>query len=317
MDIWRQIQKKNFTDWKKFAAFLQIDSAHILPSPRFPLNIPLRLASKIEKNNLNDPILRQFLPTKSELKETLGFTSDAVGDTSSLKAKKMLHKYKGRALLVCTSGCAMNCRFCFRQKFPYETEEKSFDKELEMIAADSSLSEIILSGGDPLSLSDRTLKELITNLDAIPHLKRLRFHSRFPIGIPERIDTSFLNILKSTRLQVFFLIHCNHPSEFDSDVMIALKKIQHLGIPVLNQSVLLKGVNDSVPILKSLVETLVDNGIVPYYLHQLDRVQGTAHFEVSEETGRSLLNELSKEVSGYALPRYVREIAGEASKIAL
>lgn len=317
MTSWRQIQKQNFTDWKKLAAFLEIDEHAILTNTSFPLNLPLRLAQKIQKNNLNDPILRQFLPTPKELEAAPGYRADAVGDGPARKERKLLHKYKGRALLVCTSACAMNCRFCFRQKFPYETEEKSFDRELEAIANDDSLTEIILSGGDPLSLSDRTLQHLISKLDKIPHLKRLRFHSRFPIGIPERIDASFLNVLKSTRLQIFFLVHCNHPHELDDAVAAALKKIQLLGIPVLNQGVLLKGVNDSLPVLKALVEKLVDNGIVPYYLNQLDRVQGTAHFEVAEEQGLKLLKELSKEVSGYAIPRYVREIPGMPSKTAL
>ena len=317
MSSWRQIQKQNFTDWKKLAAFLQIDTDHILQRPRFSLNLPLRLAQKIKKNTPNDPILRQFLPTKEELKLTPGFATDAVGDGPARKAKKLLHKYKGRALIVCTSACAMNCRFCFRQKFPYETEEKSFEDEIAAIAADPSISEIILSGGDPLSLSDKTLQSLISSLDKIPHLKRLRFHSRFPIGIPERIDASFLNLLKSTRLQVVFIIHCNHPSELDTEVIAALKKIQFLGIPILNQSVLLKGVNDSVATLKTLVEKLVDNGIMPYYLNQLDRVEGAAHFEVEVEKGMALLKQLASEVSGYAIPRYVQEIAGEPGKTTL
>lgn len=317
MNSWRQIQKQNFTDWKKLAAFLQIDTDHILARPRFSLNLPLRLAQKIKKNTPNDPILRQFLPTKDELKVAPGFTPDAVGDSPSRKGKKLLHKYKGRALIVCTSACAMNCRFCFRQKFPYETEEKSFEDEVKAIAADASISEIILSGGDPLSLSDRTLQDLISSLDKIPHLTRLRFHSRFPIGIPERIDASFLKVLKSTRLQVFFIIHSNHPSELDAEVLAALKKIQLLGIPILNQSVLLKGVNDSVATLKALVEKLVDNGILPYYLNQLDRVEGAAHFEVDEEKGKALLKQLASEISGYGIPRYVREIAGEPGKTTL
>jgi len=315
--MWRQIQKQNFTDWKKLSAFLQLDAAHILQRPGFPLNLPLRLAQKIKKNTLNDPILRQFLPTKDELRTVPGFNSDPVGDIPSRKEKKLLHKYKGRALLVCTSACAMNCRFCFRRNFPYETEEKSFDAELQVIERDPSISEIILSGGDPLSLSDQTLRVLISSLSAIPHLKKLRFHTRFPVGIPERIDAGFLDILQSTRLQVVFIIHCNHPDELDKEVLAALKKIQFLGIPILNQTVLLKGVNDSVPILKALMEKLTDNGVIPYYLHQLDKVQGAAHFEVSEEKGLFLLQQLSCELPGYAVPRYVKEVSGESSKTAL
>lgn len=317
MTSWRQIQRQNFTDWKRLSAFLELDTAHVLQHPDFPLNLPLRLAQKIKKNTFDDPILRQFLPTRAELKTVLGFNSDPIGDLSARKEKKLLHKYKGRALLVCTSACVMNCRFCFRQNFPYETQEKSFDAELQTIAKDPSISEIILSGGDPLSLSDQTLGSLISSLSKIPHLKKLRFHTRFPIGIPERINARFLDILESTHLQVVFVLHCNHPDELDKEVIASIKKIQFLGIPALNQTVLLKGVNDSVPILKMLMEKLTDSGIIPYYLHQLDKVQGAAHFEVSEEKGVSLVQQLSCELPGYAVPRYVKEILGEPGKTRL
>lgn len=314
MTSWRQIQKQNFTDWKRLLTFLELDATNTLQRPEFPLNLPLRLAQKIKKNTFEDPILRQFLPVTDELKVELGFSTDPVGDIKSLKEKKLLHKYKGRALLICTSACAMNCRFCFRRNFPYETGIKSFDAELQAIERDPSISEIILSGGDPLSLSDEALGLLVSSLDKIPHLKKLRFHTRFPIGIPERIDARFLNVLKSTRLQIVFIIHCNHSDELDEEIFAALKKIQLLGIPVLTQTVLLKGVNDSVPTLKALMERLTDNGIIPYYLHQLDKVQGATHFEVSEEKGLSLLRQLSCELPGYAVPRYVKEIPGEPGK---
>jgi KamA family protein len=211
----------------------------------------------------------------------------------------------------------MNCRFCFRQNYDYETQDKTFAQEIELIRQDPSLSEIILSGGDPLSLSNETLTNLIRQLDQIPHLERLRFHTRFPIGIPERIDKEFLALLEQIRLQVFFIIHSNHPSELDAQVLSALKKIQKLGIPVLNQAVLLHGVNDNIPTLKALCEKLAGNGILPYYLHQLDRVQGAAHFEVSEEKGRALIAELTELMSGYAVPKYVKEEAGEPSKTSL
>jgi EF-P beta-lysylation protein EpmB len=220
-------------------------------------------------------------------------------------------------LLICTSACAMHCRYCFRQNFDYETENKGFAEELAMIAEDSSLHEILLSGGDPLSLSNTSLKALIEALAKIPHLKRLRFHTRFPIGIPERIDDEFLDILEKTRFQTWFVIHTNHPQELDKDIFQALKKVQKLGIPVLNQTVLLKGVNDNLETLKKLCETLVDQGILPYYLHQLDRVQGSHHFEVAEERGHELIEELLKEIAGYAVPKYVREISGEPSKTPL
>ena len=320
MVAWRQVQRQNFTCWKKLTEFLQLDSAHfpdILKDSKFPLNLPLRLAQKIKKNTWDDPILLQFLPINKEKEIVSGFNADPVGDHKARQSSKLLKKYQGRALLVCTSSCAMNCRFCFRQNYDYETQDKTFAEEIELIRQDPTLSEIILSGGDPLSLSNETLTSLIRKLDQIPHLERLRFHTRFPIGIPERIDEEFLSLLEQIRLQVFFVIHSNHPSELDAQVLSALKKIQKLGIPVLNQTVLLRGVNDNITTLKALCEKLAANGILPYYLHQLDRVQGAAHFEVSEEEGRALIAELTELMSGYAVPKYVKEEAGEPSKTSL
>ncbi len=220
-------------------------------------------------------------------------------------------------MLVSTKACVMNCRFCFRQNFDYEVEVKGFDDELQLIAEDPSLKEIILSGGDPLSLGNATLKKLIDALSLIPHLKRLRFHTRFPIGIPERIDAELLKILETTRLQTVFVIHVNHARELDADVLAALKKIQRLGIPVISQSVLLKGVNDNEDSLQELMEALVDHGILPYSLNQLDRVEGAAHFETTVDEGLALMKTLRSRVSGYAVPRYVREIPGEPNKTPL
>ncbi|MBS0648029.1 MAG: KamA family radical SAM protein [Verrucomicrobia bacterium] len=317
---WRQIQRQNFTCWKKLAEFLELDPVYfpaILKDSHFPLNLPLRLAQKIQKNRWDDPILRQFLPLEIEKEIVPGFQQDPVGDFEARKSSKLLKKYQGRALLVCTSSCAMNCRFCFRQNYDYETQDKEFDEELERIRQDSSLTEIILSGGDPLSLSNETLSRLIERLDVIPHLERLRFHTRFPVGIPERIDEGFLSLLAKTNLQIFFVIHTNHPGELDAQVAASLKKIQKLGIPVLNQTVLLRGVNDHVSTLKELCEKLARHGILPYYLHQLDRVQGSSHFEVSEEEGRALIAQLTELMSGYAVPKYVKEEAGEPSKTPL
>jgi lysine 2,3-aminomutase len=314
MPAWREIQLQNFTCWKKLAEFLQIDTASILKNPRFPLNLPRRLAEKIQKKCLDDPILRQFLPSIQETDTMAGYMADPVGDKLARKAGKLLHKYQGRALLLVSSSCAMHCRFCFRQNFSYEREVKGFEKELALIKEESSLTEIILSGGDPLSLSNAQLTGLIEELSSIPHIKRLRFHTRFPIGIPERIDEEFLKTLKSTRLQVYFLVHVNHPKELDADIVEALKNIGRLGIPLMTQTVLLRGVNDSVATLKELFETLVDSGITPYSLNLLDRVRGAHHFEVTEEEGKRLLAEVAKTVSGYAMPRFVKEEAGKPSK---
>ena len=306
--LWRKIQRDNFTDWKKLLTFLELPwDGPVLHHSKFPLNVPLRLAQKIVKGTWDDPLLHQFLPTVEEFKSSPLFVLDPVGDGAFRKQPKLLHKYHGRALLVCTSACAMHCRYCFRQHFDYETSDKLFEEELKEIARSPSISEILLSGGDPLSLSDAQLQRLLDELGKIPHLKRIRFHTRFPMGIPERIDESFLQLLASCKKQIIFLIHCNHPNEFDEEIWRRLKQVQLLGIPILTQTVLLRKINDNVETLKNLFELLIDHGILPYYLHQLDRVQGAVHFEVSEEEGKQLMSQLGALLPGYAIPKYVRE----------
>lgn len=320
LPIWKQILRSNFISWKKLADFLELSEqqrATIDERSKFPLNLPLRLAQKIQKGTLEDPILKQFLPTKTELQHSAIFSLDPIGDSCSKQTSKLLQKYEGRALLVCTSACAMHCRYCFRQHFDYDNTPSPFDNEIEAIAADPTIHEVILSGGDPLSLSDKRLSELFAKLSNLKHVRRLRFHTRFPMGIPERLDNNFLQLLAQLPQQIWFVIHANHPAEFDADVLASLSAIRKLGIVVLNQSVLLRGVNDNITTLKELCEILVDNGILPYYLHQLDRVQGASHFEVPEEEGRQLIAALRSQLSGYAIPAYVREISGEPSKTPL
>lgn len=320
LPLWSQILKTNFFHWEKLADYLCLTTEQrslIEPKPRFRLNLPTRIAAKIRKGDLNDPLLKQFLPSLHENANVGSFVEDPVGDLSSCLSPKLLQKYQGRVLLICTSACAMHCRFCFRQNYPYETLETSFDQELKLIEENSSWHEVILSGGDPLSLSDETLRSLFSRLNQIPHVRRVRFHTRFPIGIPERIDQDFLNVLKSSNKQIWFVLHSNHPAEFDQDVWASLKAVSQLGIPVLNQSVLLRDVNDNVETMKTLCEQLVDHGIAPYYLHQLDRVKGTSHFEVPKEKGLWLIEELRKQLSGYAVPLYVSEIEGDPSKTPL
>lgn len=314
---WQIALRQNFTQWETLADFLELTAEQrksILVKSRFPLNLPLRIAQKIPKGTLDDPLLRQFLPTVAEGVPTPHFVTDPVGDQGCKKSSKLLHKYAGRVLLVCTSACAMHCRYCFRQNFDYDVQSKSFDQEIQLIAQDPSIKEVILSGGDPLSLPDRMLKELLDAISSISHVKRIRFHTRFIMGIPERIDESFLSILKDVSCQLYFVIHANHPREFDADIWESLKRLQQVGAIVLNQAVLLRGVNDDVEVFKELCEQLADHGVLPYYLHQLDRVQGAGHFEVSEEEGYRLIEEVAKQLSGYAVPRYVREVAGEPGK---
>ena len=311
MHKWRQIQKENFTSWEKLADFLELPRAPIDTS--FPLNLPKRLAEKIDKGTFDDPILRQFLPTLAEKKNSPLELLDPVGDLPAQKCPKLLHKYRGRALLVTTSACAMHCRYCFRQNFPYE-KTSDFSSEIAYIASDPTIHEVILSGGDPLSLSDKNLTSLLISLAEIPHLKLIRFHSRFPIGIPERITPELITLFASLPQQVIFVIHCNHANELDPEIITALKS---LNVPLLNQSVLLKNINDDPETLQTLCLTLAQNGILPYYLHQLDPVAGTSHFEVAKERGLALIEELRNSLPGYAVPKYVQEIAGEESKTLL
>lgn len=318
--MWKEILRSNFTNISLLADFLLLTDeqrAQCITRKSFPLNMPRRLAEKCVKGTLDDPILRQFLPTQQEEVITLGYKDDPVEDSACRLSSKLLHKYQGRVLLVCTSACAMHCRYCFRQHFDYAVKVHGFEEELKLIAADETIREVILSGGDPLSFSDNILGNLLEVIAEIPHVQRIRFHTRFPIGIPERIDDSLCSMLEKIPKKIWMVIHANHPLELDNDVLSHLKKLQTLGIVLLNQSVLLRGVNDDIEVLTSLCEKLVDNGILPYYLHQYDKVQGGAHFEVPVEEGLHLMKGLETRLSGYAVPKYVREIAGEPSKTLL
>jgi len=314
---WRQAMLRSFTRWQSLADFLQLDETQrqtLLKQPKFPLLLPYHLAQKIEKRTLHDPILKQFLPTQQELIEMPGYSCNPIGDLEARKSPNLLQKYQGRALLLCTGACAMNCRFCFRQNYDYQPAVGRFEKELQLISEDPSLSEIILSGGDPLALSDLQLEHLFEKLESIPHIRRLRIHTRFPIGIPERIDASFLQLIQGRKLPVWFVLHINHPKELDETLFGVFDSLRKKGAILLTQTVLLKGINDELHTLKSLFESLVNHGVFPYYLHQLDRVKGASHFEVDEEKGQNLITSLEKLLPGYAIPKYVREVAGEVSK---
>ena len=310
MSNWRYIQKKNFTKISNLGLYLGLNLSY---RSKFPLNLPLRLAQKIEKKNINDPILKQFLPSHNEDIPSDIFHKDPVKDNLFQITPQMLQKYHGRVLLLPTSACAMHCRYCFRQNYPYHSEG-DFQKELDTIKNDLTIHEVILSGGDPLSLSDTRLENLVKDLEKIPHIKIIRFHTRFPIGIPERICESFTKILEQSRFQFIFIIHVNHAKELDNVVFNSLKKLQTLGIPILSQTVLLAGVNDNKQTLKNLFLTLIHNGIIPYYLHQLDPIMQGQHFDVPIEKGLTIIKELEKDLPGYAVPKYVREIPFEKSK---
>lgn len=316
---WRKVLRTNITQKSDLVSYLELSETQaerIAPSRNFPLHLPRRLARKMGKGTLDDPLLRQYVPLLEERVDTKGFVQDPVGDGQSCVTDRLLHKYEGRALLLCTGACAMHCRYCFRQHYDYPASGP-FDAEVEAIAADSSIKEVIVSGGDPLSLGNAVIGQLMERLQSIPHLRRLRFHTRFPIGIPERIDAALLGLLEACSLAVYFVIHSNHWLELDEDVLEALGQVRDTGASLLCQSVLLRGVNDNLDTLQKLCLTLVDHHIQPYYLHQLDRAQGTAHFEVDQEKGTCLIEALRQQLPGYAIPQFVREVAGQPSKTPL
>jgi EF-P beta-lysylation protein EpmB len=265
----------------------------------------------------DDPLLRQVLPVADEMVVAPGFTVDPVRDDLAERQPGLLQKYEGRVLLITTGTCAIHCRYCFRRHFPYDETPRSltdWQPAIDEIAADDTVHEVILSGGDPLTLVDVTLSDLIESLASIPHLKRLRIHTRLPIVIPERVTDDLVGMLRDCRLTPVVVVHANHANELDAHVADALARLSHAGIVLLNQAVLLAGVNDSVEAQAALSERLIDLRVVPYYLHQLDRVAGAAHFEVQPETGRQIVRELRGRLPGYMVPRYVAEVPGAGSK---
>ena len=286
----------------------------------FSLFAPRGFVARMRPGDTDDPLLRQVLPQAEELDNVPGFVADPVGDAEATRQPGLLHKYEGRVLLVTTGVCAIHCRYCFRRHFPYADGPRSiadWQPALDEIAADKSIHEVILSGGDPLMIVDHMLAQLVEELAAIPHLRRLRVHTRLPIVIPERVTDELVDLLRGTQLTPIVVVHANHANELDQYVAVALAKLSDAGIPLLNQAVLLRGVNDTTTAQAALCEKLVDHRVMPYYLHQLDRVAGAAHFEVPVETGRRIIAELRERLPGYAVPRFVAELPAAMSKILL
>ncbi|MCU7940709.1 MAG: EF-P beta-lysylation protein EpmB [gamma proteobacterium symbiont of Bathyaustriella thionipta] len=313
-----------FTDPLKLIEQLQLTPEQMQFSTEavqnFRFKVPAAYVDKIQTGTPSDPLLRQIFPVQQEIESVKGYTKDPLKEADSLSQPGLLQKYHGRALLLVTSSCAINCRYCFRRHYPYEEKGhfwKQIEQNIELIKQDLSLSEVILSGGDPLSLSDSRFAELILMLDNIPHLKRLRIHTRFPVVKPERISDNFLKILAASRLRIVMVLHINHAQEIGLDNTQSLLKLHKQQITLLNQSVLLKGVNDNADTLAALSETLIDNHIIPYYLHMLDKIQGSAHFEVNSCDAHAIYQQLRARLSGYMLPRLVREIPGEKSKTSI
>lgn len=312
------------TDPDELLQLLNIDTNAELQAGRdarrlFALRVPRAFIARMEKGNPNDPLLRQVLTSREEFIAAPGFSTDPLEEQHSV-VPGLLHKYRNRALLLVKGGCAVNCRYCFRRHFPYadnQGNKRNWQAALDYIAAHSELDEIIFSGGDPLMAKDRELDWLIAGLEAIPHIKRLRIHSRLPIVIPARITDELTARLERSSLQVLLVNHINHAREIDEEFRGAMARLRKAGVTLLNQSVLLRGVNDSARTLAELSNALFDAGVMPYYLHVLDKVQGAAHFMVSDEEARRIMRELLTLVSGYMVPKLAREIGGEPSKTPL
>ncbi len=286
----------------------------------FPMRVPRGFVARMAHGDPHDPLLRQVLPLADEELRVTGFGVDAVGDLDAREATGVLHKYHGRALLIATGSCAIHCRYCFRRHFPYAEQTAasgSWAHASATLAADPDLHEVILSGGDPLALSTAKLAQLTEQLREFGQLRRLRIHSRLPVVLPERVDDELLAWLGQLPWQCVLVIHANHANEIDAAVLDACVALRAAGVSVLNQSVLLKGVNDSATSLIALSERLFEAGVLPYYLHQLDRVHGAAHFEVDDRCALELHAHLSARLPGYLVPRLVREVAGAPAKLAV
>jgi EF-P beta-lysylation protein EpmB len=321
---WSAVLSNAFKDPVKLLQFLQLDAddylSQLQTESNFRMLVPLSYAEKMKKGDWNDPILRQVLPLIRENIKTIGFVTDPVGDLNAEISPGLLQKYQGRVLLLVTGACPVHCRYCFRREFPYSEsipDKKQWQTTLSNIQKDESINEIIMSGGDPLMLSDKRLQKMCADLAKVPHIKTLRFHTRVPVFIPERLTDTFLNWLYNLELRKVMVIHTNHANELDDVVGNGLLALRNTGVTLLNQSVLLKGINDSVELLSALSMRLIEFQVLPYYLHQLDRIQGTAHFEVEKTKALELIKTLQNKLPGYLIPRLVEEISGKRSKQAI
>lgn len=320
---WQKELAQCYTDPKKLLEFLNLateaNERNGQARRLFPMRVPKPFAQKMEKGNPLDPLFRQVFPLFDEFNDVDGFIEDPLQEQQN-QQQGILHKYRSRALLMVRGGCAVNCRYCFRRHFPYE--ENSLNKPgwleaLTHIKAHTELNEVIYSGGDPLMAKDDFLAWLTQQIEQIPHIKRLRLHTRLPVVIPQRVDEALLRWISETPLKVVMVLHINHGNEIDKTLIGKMKALQGAGVTLLNQSVLLKGINDNADALEQLSERLFDAGILPYYLHVLDRVKGAAHFDVNEQKGRELMAELIKRLPGFLVPKLVREVGGQPGKTPL
>lgn len=318
---WQIALMNAVTDPEELLTLLELDNSLLEPAKaaakQFPLKVPRGFLARIKKRDLQDPLLKQILPLGVELETHPGFSEDPLQEQTVNPVPGLLHKYQGRVLLTLTSSCGVNCRFCFRRHFPYAKNNpgsSGWEKALEYIAEDPTLSEVILSGGDPLVSSDVLLNNFSQKLAQIPHVKRLRFHTRMPIVLPERITEEFLTWIATLPWKIIMVMHVNHPQEINHEVKVVTQALKKAGVTLLNQSVLLKGVNDNVETLVALSETLFAHDILPYYLHVLDKVQGTQHFDVRRQEAIALHQQMAERLSGFLVPKLVCEEAGAKAK---
>ena len=320
MQDWQRILANTIDDPNTLLRELALDPTDLgaLFTPDFKLRVPRGFVDRMEKGNPQDPLLLQVLPLNQELNVHPGYSHDPVGEQHVNPIPGLLHKYHGRVLLTLTGGCAINCRYCFRRHFPYHDNTPGtagWQQALDYIAKDHTIGEVILSGGDPLMLKDQQLSALVARLETIQHVKRLRIHTRFPIVIPERVNDELTDWLGKTRLKTIVVLHANHPNEINQAVIDALQRLHQANVTLFNQTVLLKNINDNAACLAKLSHALFTAHVIPYYLHLFDRVQGAAHFEVSERTARHLVDTMTQQLPGYLVPKLVREVAGERSKV--
>ncbi len=317
---WQKELALSFTDPVKLLEYLQIDPAEYALDAQarrlFPMRVPRHFVRLMRVGDPSDPLLLQIMPNRAEFESPTGYVTDPLEEQDN-QQPGLLHKYKSRVLMIVRGGCAVNCRYCFRRHFPYADNSPSLQQlqdNLSMIATDRDINEVILSGGDPLMAKDPHLARLAKDISAIPHVKRLRIHTRLPVVLPERIDNQFVQWFSELELQRILVLHINHANEVSPQLAERLASLQRAGVTLLNQAVLLKGVNDSVDTQVALSEALFAAGIMPYYLHVLDKVQGAAHFDISDALARELMHGMLAKLPGFLVPKLVREEAGKTAK---
>lgn len=315
---WQKEFTSSFTTAKALMEYLDLPfhADQTNAAQLFSVRVPLSFAKRMKKGDIKDPLLLQVMPQGIELETKNEYSKDPLNEQSS-ETPGLLHKYKSRVLLILRTSCAVNCRYCFRRHFPYQDNQINHDNRqqiLEYIRSNPEINEVILSGGDPLMAKDSQIGKLIAELETIDTVKTLRIHSRLPVVIPKRITNDLTKMLSTTALRIVFVFHINHANEINNEFSDAIQKLKQPNITLLNQAVLLHQVNDSVASLTSLSKRLFEVGILPYYLFLLDKVEGAAHFDMSENSAVKLFNALQKELPGYLVPKLAREIGGRSSK---